>query len=115
MQYVEKSMGTLASNLDGYRNASPVNFVAGLSGKLLIQHGTNDRNALFTNAMLLSRALVDADKDFDLMVYPGGVHVFTGNDSSHASKQMISYFLKHLRPERWADSHRRLWPRQSAH
>ena len=54
-------------------------------------------------ALVRDRALVDADKDFDLMVYPGGVHVFTGRDDAHASKQRTSYFLRHLKPEQETD------------
>ena len=42
--YQERYMGLPKDNADGYRIGSPINFVEGLKGKLLVVHGSGDDN-----------------------------------------------------------------------
>ncbi len=52
--YTERYMGTPQENPEGYRDSSPVNFAAGLQGKLLIAHATGDDNVHFANTVELA-------------------------------------------------------------
>ena len=58
--YTERYMGTPEENPQGYANASPVNYAAGLQGKLLIAHATGDDNVHFGNTVELAEKLVEA-------------------------------------------------------
>ena len=52
--YTERYMGIPAENPEGYRESSPVNFAAGLEGKLLIAHAAGDDNVHFANTVELA-------------------------------------------------------------
>ena len=49
-----------------------------LHGKLLILHGAIDDNVSLRNTMRLVQALQDANKDFELMIYPSSRHGIFG-------------------------------------
>ncbi|MBI4409719.1 MAG: S9 family peptidase [Gemmatimonadetes bacterium] len=80
--YTERYMRTPAENPEGYRRSAPLEHAAGLTGQLLLVHGTGDDNVHFQNTVQLVQALQDAGKQFALMVYPnrthalGGVHLY---------------------------------------
>jgi dipeptidyl aminopeptidase/acylaminoacyl peptidase len=50
----------------------------GLRGKLLLSVGDLDENTHPALTLGLVRALIDANKDFDLLMYPGGDHTVIG-------------------------------------
>ncbi|XCM27988.1 prolyl oligopeptidase family serine peptidase [Streptomyces parvus] len=54
------------------------NLAANLTGKLLLVHGELDDNVLPYQTLNLVDALIDADKDFDLLIVPGVEHSFMG-------------------------------------
>ncbi|MTI87596.1 MAG: S9 family peptidase [Balneolaceae bacterium] len=66
-----------------------------LKGKLLIAHGMMDSNVPPTNTLLVVEALIRADKDFDMLVFPNAGHGF-GN-SRYFMKRRWDYFVKHLK------------------
>lgn len=72
--YTERYMGTPQSNPDGYRDGSPINFVENLRGKLLLTHGFLDENVHFRHTVRLIQALVEANKDYDLLILPEERH-----------------------------------------
>ncbi len=78
--YTERYMDTPQNNPDGYEKTSVVKAAENLHGKLLIIHGATDDNVHIENTLKLVNALQQADKKFDLMIYPksrhgiGGIH-----------------------------------------
>jgi dipeptidyl-peptidase-4 len=72
--YEERYMGLPQQNPDGYRRGSPISFVSGLRGNLLVVHGSGDDNVHFQNTEALVNALVAANKPFTMMDYPGRTH-----------------------------------------
>lgn len=66
-----------------------------LEGKLLIAHGMMDSNVPPTNTLLVVEALINADKDFDMLVFPNAGHGF-GNSRYFMNKRW-DYFVKHLK------------------
>jgi dipeptidyl aminopeptidase/acylaminoacyl peptidase len=65
-----------------------------LQGKLLLAHGMMDTNVHPSNTLLVVDALIKAEKDFDLVVFPNAGHGF-GN-SRYFMKKRWDYFLRHL-------------------
>lgn len=65
-----------------------------LEGKLLLAHGMMDTNVHPSNTLLVVDALIKAEKDFDLVVFPNAGHGF-GN-SRYFMKKRWDYFLQHL-------------------
>jgi dienelactone hydrolase len=66
-----------------------------LKGKLLIAHGMMDGNVPPTNTLLVVDALIAADKDFDMVIFPNAGHGF-GN-SRYFMKKRWDYFVRHLK------------------
>ena len=65
-----------------------------LEGKLLLAHGMMDSNVHPTSTLLVVEALIDAEKDFDLLLLPNAGHGF-GNDR-YFMKRRWDYFVEHL-------------------
>lgn len=95
--YTERFMRTPEENASGYDDNSPVNHVGKLKGKFLLIHGSADDNVHFQNSMELISALVKANKQFDLFVYPNKNHgIYGGNTRNHLFTMMLEYTLKNL-------------------
>jgi dipeptidyl-peptidase-4 len=67
-------MQTPELNPEGYKVSSPLDYVIELKGKLLLFHGTADDNVHVQNSVVLMEALQKANKQFDVMLYPGTLH-----------------------------------------
>lgn len=65
-----------------------------LKGKLLLAHGTMDSNVPFYNTLLVVDALIAANKDFDLILFPNRGHGFGGEP--YMIRRKWDYFVKHL-------------------
>jgi dipeptidyl-peptidase-4 len=72
--YTERYMQTPQENSKGYDDNSPINHVEKLKGKYLLIHGTADDNVHVQNTYEMTSALVRANKQFDLFVYPDKNH-----------------------------------------
>lgn len=95
--YTERFMRTPAENENGYDKNSPINFVDQLKGKYLLIHGSGDDNVHYQNTMEMINALVRADKQFDLFIYPNKNHgIYGGNTRNHLYQMMLDYTLKNL-------------------
>ena len=93
----EKWQGLLEVNTDGttnYDNQANHLLADNLVGKLLIAHGTMDSNVPPSNTMLVVNALIDANKDFDLILMPNRGHGF-GNEP-YMMRRRWDYFVRHL-------------------
>ena len=95
--YTERYMKRPYENGNGYFHSSPINLVKDLDGKLLLVYGTADDNVHFQNMMEYVDALVQADKQFDMFVYPNRNHNLRGgNTYSHLYKMMSNYIFENL-------------------
>jgi dipeptidyl-peptidase-4 len=96
--YSERYMKLPADNADGYHAAAPLEHVDKLKGSLLIMHGDADDNVHVQNSIALVRALIDAGKDFDLVIFPRKEHGIAGSvDRVHLYKKMSDFFDRHLK------------------
>lgn len=96
--YTERYMRTPQENPDGYDDNSPINHVDKLEGKYLLVHGMADDNVHPENTYDLITALVDADKQFELMLYPNSNHgIYTGrNTRFHLFSKMTDFIMRNL-------------------
>ena len=96
--YTEIYNGLPQDNPAGYDNNSPINFADRLSlnTRLLIIHGTADDNVHFQNAMEMCRALNNAGKQYDMMVYPDQNHSMRPTGMIHIRQKMVDYCLENL-------------------
>ncbi len=97
--YTERFMRTPQENPDGYDDNSPINFADELKGKFLLIHGMADDNVHPQNTYDFITALVAADKDFELMLYPNSNHgIYTGkNTRFHLFEKMTNFLLENLK------------------
>jgi dipeptidyl-peptidase 4 len=96
--YQERYMGLPRDNPDGYKAGSPINFADGLTGKLLLVHGSDDDNVHYQGTELLVNRLVELGKPFDFMVYPGRTHALTEGAGTeyHLCSLLARYLEEHL-------------------
>ena len=95
--YTERFMRTPQENPNGYNDNSPINFVNQLKGNYLLIHGSGDDNVHYQNTMEMINALVKADKQFDLFIYPNKNHgIYGGNTRNHLFTMMLNYTLDNL-------------------
>jgi len=93
----EKWQGLLKTNPDGtsnYDNQANHLLAENLKGKLLIAHGTLDTNVPASNTLLMVNALIKANKDFDLIMFPNRGHGF-GNEP-YMMRRRWDFFVRHL-------------------
>lgn len=81
---------------DNYRAQANQNYAENLQGKLLLAHGGLDDNVPPYNTYLVVDALIDANKDFDLIIFPNARHSF-GEDSYYMMRRRWDYFVEHLK------------------
>jgi dipeptidyl-peptidase-4 len=95
--YTERFMRTPKENEDGYDRNSPINYVDKIKGKYLLIHGSADDNVHYQNTMEMISAMVKANKQFDLFIYPNKNHgIYGGNTRNHLFQMMFDYTLKNL-------------------
>jgi dipeptidyl-peptidase-4 len=99
--YTERYMTTPQENPSGYDENSPINHVGKLKGDFLLIHGSGDDNVHVQNTMRMVEALVQADKQFELMIYPDKNHgIYGGNTRLHLYKKMTNFINKTLGDKR---------------
>jgi dipeptidyl-peptidase-4 len=95
--YTERFMRTPKENESGYDDNSPINHVKNIKGKYFLIHGSTDDNVHYQNAMEMINALVKANKQFDMFIYPNRNHgIYGGNTRNHLFNMMFEYTLKNL-------------------
>jgi dipeptidyl-peptidase 4 len=95
--YTERFLQTPQENPVGYDDNSPINFVSKLKGKYLLVHGTGDDNVHFQNSVEMITALVKANKQFDLFIYPDKNHgIYGGNTRLHLYTKMTTFIEENL-------------------
>jgi dipeptidyl-peptidase-4 len=95
--YTERYMQTPQENASGYDENSPINHVEKLKGHYLLIHGGADDNVHVQNTMEMISALVNANKQFDLFIYPDKNHgIYGGNTRYHLYEKMTDFILENL-------------------
>jgi len=94
----ERYIGLLTKTPDGkdnYDAQANQNYAKELKGKLLLAHGNMDDNVPVSNTLLVVDALVKANKDFDLIIFPQARHGY-GASNSYMMRRRWDYFVRHL-------------------
>lgn len=95
--YTERFMRTPQENPTGYDDNSPLNYAHLLKGKYLLIHGSGDDNVHVQNTMRMVEALVQANKQFEWMIYPDKNHgIYGGNTSLHLYSKMTTFIENNL-------------------
>jgi dipeptidyl-peptidase 4 len=94
--YQERYMGLPADNAKGYHDGSPLSYAEGLTGKLLIIHGTGDDNVHFQGTQRLLNKLISLNKQFHFMEYPNRRHGVQGSDPTHLDTLRYGFFEEYL-------------------
>lgn len=95
--YTERYMRTVEENPEGYKDNSPVYFADQLKGNYLLVHGISDDNVHVQNSMEMVKELINADKHFDLYLYPNDNHsIYKGNARHHLFTKMTDFILHKL-------------------
>ena len=92
----EKWQGLLEATEEGdnYENQANHLFAENLEGQLLLTYGTMDSNVHPNTTLLLMDALIEANKDFDVMVFPNRGHGYAGEP--YNVRITWDYFVRHL-------------------
>ncbi len=96
--YTERYMRTPKENPDGYNDNSPMKNPKGITGHLLIIHGSADDNVHLQNTMEFTEELVQAGIPFDMAIYTNRNHgLYGGNTRLHLYQKMTSFFENQLK------------------
>jgi dipeptidyl aminopeptidase/acylaminoacyl peptidase len=94
----ERYQGLLVKNdkgVDNYDVEANQTEAKNLKGKLLLAHGMMDGNVPPYNTLLVVDALIKANKDFDLLLFPYQAHGY-GVDGPYMMRRRWDYFVQHL-------------------
>jgi dipeptidyl-peptidase-4 len=94
--YTERYMDTPKENPEGYKNGSVLTYVNNYKGLLRIMHGDMDDNVHMQNTIQLIDKLQNANKHFELMIYPGGRHGWGGIKTPHDRVERIRFYYQNL-------------------
>lgn len=92
--YTERFMDTPQDNPEGYREGSAITYAGQLKGKLLIRHGDLDDNVHMQNTIWLVTTLQDLNKPFEMMIYPGERHGWSGPKRVFYTNEGNNFWLK---------------------
>ena len=95
--YTERFLRKPQDNAEGYDENSPIHFVKDLKGKYLIIHGTADDNVHIQNTIEMVNALNNANKEFEMHIYPNKNHsIFGGYTRYHLFNKMTKFIEENL-------------------
>ncbi|MBI1335181.1 MAG: prolyl oligopeptidase family serine peptidase [Armatimonadetes bacterium] len=96
--YTERYSGLPKEHPQAYFNDSPVNFVKGLHGDLLVIHGTGDDNCHYQNTEWLIDRLVAEGKQFTMMSYPNRTHEISEGQGTveHLFNLILGFLQSHM-------------------
>jgi dipeptidyl-peptidase-4 len=96
--YTERYMGLLKDDKAGYEQSDVTQNAEKLHGALLLVHGTSDDNVHFQNSVQMINALIDAGKQFRLMIYPNKTHSIAGKDARvHLFTMIVDHFEREMK------------------
>ncbi|MGN8225915.1 S9 family peptidase [Gracilimonas sp. BCB1] len=95
--YTERYMQTPQMNPEGYNEGAPLTKVNQITGNYLLIHGTGDDNVHFQNTVEMIDALIEADVEFETMLYPNKAHsIYGGNARKHLYRLMSDFVFENL-------------------
>jgi dipeptidyl-peptidase-4 len=94
IMYGERYMDTPTENQKGFDEASTLNYVKNLQGKLLLIHGTSDDVVVMQNNFSLIKKFVEAQKQVDFFAYPMHKHNVLGKDRVHLMTKVLNYVIE---------------------
>lgn len=92
--YGERYMDTPAENQKGFDEASTLNYVNNLKGKLLLIHGTSDDTVVMQHNFALVKKFIEAQKQVDFFPYPMAKHNVQGKDRVHLMTKVLNYIIE---------------------
>ena len=96
VMYGERYMDTPEQNPEGYKNASLLNYVDKLEGKLLIIQGGVDNTVLPQHSSSFLKKCIDLGKQVDYFIYPTHGHNVSGIDRIHLYRKIYEYYKQNL-------------------
>lgn len=93
--YTERYMLTPQENQGGYDKTSVTKAADKLHGELMLVHGMIDDNVHLLNTTRFVKALQDANKQFEMMLYPENRH---GVGQSHWKKAEAAFIKRTMKP-----------------
>ncbi len=80
---------------DNYNAQANEKYAANLKGRLMLVHGTMDDNVPPNNTLLVVNALIQANKNFDMLMLPNMHHGYA-QDEPYVMRRRWDYFVKYL-------------------
>ncbi len=97
--YTERYLGLPAEERAVYDAAAVQPTAANLQGHLLIAHGTGDDNVHVENTVQFVQKLIDADKPYDLQLYPRKTHSIAGKEArTQLYDRILAHWELYLKP-----------------
>ena len=104
--YTERFMSTPQDNPEGYRNTAVIRRMENYKGRctgarpapvmLKLTHGTADDHVHFQNTLQLIDVLHRQGADFELMIYPDGLHGYRGYQGRHFREANYDFWTRYL-------------------
>ena len=101
--YTERFMSTPEDNPEGYRETAVIDRMDGYKGDfgkkdvmLKLTHGSGDDNVHYQNTLQLIDVLQKQGADFELMVYPDGMHGYRGYQGRHFDAANQDFWRRYL-------------------
>jgi len=95
--YTERYLGLPNENPKLYDESSMPAAAPNLQDALLLIHGSSDDNVHLQNSIQMVNALINARKQFRLMLYPGKTHGVTGDARVHLLHMMQDFLEENLK------------------
>ncbi len=95
VMYGERYMDTEATNPEGFRATSLLNYVKNLEGNLLTIHGMVDDVVVPQHNYSFLQKCVDEGVQTDFFPYPMHKHNVRGDDRVHLMKKVLDYIITH--------------------
>jgi dipeptidyl-peptidase-4 len=97
--YQERYGGLPQDHPEEWRQSSPITFASQLKGQLMVVHGTGDDNVHYQGTEALIDALIKANKQFSLMVYPNRSHgIYEGRGTTRHLYGLFTGFINEKLP-----------------
>lgn len=95
--YTERYLGLPKDNPKVYDESAMPPRAGDLNDSLLLIHGTSDDNVHIQNSIQMINGLINAKRQFRLMLYPGKTHGVTGDARIHLFHMMQDFLEENLK------------------
>jgi len=96
-KWAEFAMKTPRENAEAWEKASLLKYAKDLYGRLMLVHGTYDDNVRIQNTWAFADKLIEAGKNFDMMIYPMRKHGIADIPARiHLFRKMVEFWKRNL-------------------